>query len=37
MVRALADAGPWTVVEREPARGVLIPTYRRLVVAADRR
>lgn len=30
---ALADAGPWTVVEREAARGVLIPTYRRLVVA----
>jgi cytochrome P450 len=29
---ALSDAGPWTVVEREPARGVLIPTYRRLVV-----
>ena len=37
MVGALADAGPWTVVEREPAREVLIPTYRRLVVAADRR
>ncbi|WP_330473990.1 cytochrome P450 [Terrabacter sp. C0L_2] len=30
---ALADVGPWAVVEREPARRVLIPTYRRLVVA----
>ncbi|CAN7317834.1 cytochrome P450 [Terrabacter sp. LjRoot27] len=33
VLTALADAGPWTVVDREPARGVLIPTYRRLVVA----
>ncbi|GAA2476080.1 cytochrome P450 [Terrabacter carboxydivorans] len=33
VLAALADAGPWTVVEREAARGVLIPTYRRLVVA----
>ncbi len=28
------DAGAWQVVEREPARGVLIPAYRRLLIRA---
>ncbi|TQM62655.1 cytochrome P450 [Humibacillus xanthopallidus] len=32
VISALAAAGPWTVVDREAARRVLIPTYRRLVV-----
>ena len=32
VVGTLADAGPWTVVDRQAARGVLIPTYRRLLV-----
>jgi cytochrome P450 len=32
VVATLAGAGAWTVVQREAARGVLIPTYRRLLV-----
>jgi cytochrome P450 len=32
VLSALAAAGPWTVADREAARRVLIPTYRRLVV-----
>ena len=32
VLAALAEVGPWTVVDREAARGVLIPTYRRLLV-----
>ena len=38
-ITAVADAGPWRVVSRRPARGVLIPTYRslRLRTVADTR
>ncbi|GAA2150471.1 cytochrome P450 [Humibacillus xanthopallidus] len=32
VIAALAAAGPWTVVDRQAARRVLIPTYRSLVV-----
>ena len=32
VIGTLAEAGAWTVVERQAARGVLIPTYRCLVV-----
>lgn len=35
MIGAVAAAGPWRVVAREPARGVLIPSYRRLVLQTD--
>ena len=35
MIGAVAEAGPWQVVAREPARHVLIPTYRRLLLRAD--
>ena len=31
---AFLDAGAWRVVERTPARGVLIPAYRRLLIKA---
>jgi hypothetical protein len=32
VIGTLAEAGAWTVVERPAARGVLVPTYRCLVV-----
>lgn len=32
---AFLAAGTWRVMEREPARGVLIPAYRRLLIRAD--
>ncbi|HET7799655.1 MAG TPA: cytochrome P450 [Humibacillus xanthopallidus] len=32
VISTLAAAGPWTVVDRQAARRVLIPTYRSLVV-----
>lgn len=34
VLRSFLAAGAWRVVEREPARGVLIPAYRRLLIRA---